>query len=131
MAIKFQNSEFDSSVMKWESMVMQDLSQIASVPRMIHYGHDIGRDYMVMELLTGEDMASLRDRVRISSDSGLMPIEVASFLTRQMIASLRAMHDRGYVHRDVKPSNFVRRSPSITEFCVIDFGLAKQVRPQI
>jgi serine/threonine protein kinase len=82
---------------------------------------------MVMELLTGEDMSSLRDRVRVHSSSGLIPVEIASFLTRQMLRSLQAMHERGYVHRDVKASNFVRRSPTSTEFCMIDFGLAKSV----
>jgi serine/threonine protein kinase len=127
VAIKFQNEDFDSSVMKWESMVMQDLADIPSVPRMIYYGQENGRDFMVMELLTGEDMANLRDRIRLSTGSEHIPIEVASYLTRQMIVSLQAMHLKGYVHRDVKPSNFMRRSGASTEFCVIDFGLAKRV----
>ena len=127
VAIKYQNSDFDSSIMKWEGMVMSDLSEVSTVPRMIYHGHDSGRDYLVMELLTGEDMASLRDRCRVGSVRDLIPIEVCSFLVRQMINSLKAMHEKGYVHRDVKPSNFVRRSKTSTEFCVIDFGLAKQV----
>ena len=128
VAVKFQNADFDSSVMKWESMVMIDLSPIPAVPRMHYYGHENSRDYMVMELLTGEDMASLRDRVRQNTNNNnLIPLEISSFLTRQMIQSLQAMHRIGYVHRDVKPSNFVRRSRNSTEFCMIDFGLAKKV----
>jgi serine/threonine protein kinase len=127
VAIKFQNEDFDSSVMKWESIVMQDLADIPSVPRMVYYGQENGRDFMVMELLTGEDMANLRDRIRLSTGSEHIPIEIASYLTRQMIVSLQAMHLKGYVHRDVKPSNFMRRSGASTEFCVIDFGLAKRV----
>lgn len=128
MAIKLQNADFDSSVMKWESMVMTDLSSISTIPKFKYYGHEHGRDYMVMELLTGEDMSSLRDRSRLSIPSRLLPMEVASLLTRQMLNCLQAMHEKGYVHRDVKPSNFVRRSKNTTEFCVIDFGLAKLVR---
>lgn len=107
---------------------MLDLADIPTVPRMIYYGQEHGRDFMVMELLMGEDMANLRDRMRTSIGSGLFPVEVASYLTGQMIAALQAMHAKGYVHRDVKPSNFVRRSPNSTEFSVIDFGLAKKVR---
>jgi len=128
VAIKFHNADFDSSVMKWESIVMSELASIPSVPKLIHYGNEHGRDYLVMELLTGEDMAQLRDRSRYNLGSKFIPIEVASFLTRQMIRCLESMHRRGYVHRDVKPSNFVRRSANSTEFCVIDFGLAKQHR---
>lgn len=127
VAIKYQGEGFDSSIMKWESMVLLDLADIPTVPRMIYYGQEHGRDFMVMELLMGEDMANLRDRVRTSIETGLFPVEVASHLTRQMIVALQAMHAKGYVHRDVKPSNFVRRSPNSTEFCVIDFGLAKKV----
>lgn len=128
VAIKLQNADFDSSVMKWESMVMLDLSSISTIPKFNYYGHEHGRDYMVMELLTGEDMSSLRDRCRLSIPSRLFPVEVASLLTRQMVKCLQAMHEKGYVHRDVKPSNFVRRSKCCTDFCIIDFGLAKQVR---
>ena len=48
-----------------------------------------------------------------------------------MLNSIKAMHERGFVHRDVKPSNFVRRDPKGTAYCVIDFGLSKQVMNNI
>lgn len=80
-----------------------------------------------MELLRGEDMAALRNRVRSASPSGLVPISIATYLARQMLSCIKCMHEKGFVHRDVKPSNFVRRSKESTEFCVIDFGLTKQV----
>lgn len=72
-------------------------------------------------------MATLRNRIRSSSPTGLVPIPIASYLARQMMSCIRSMHERGYVHRDVKPSNFVRRNKHTTKFCVIDFGLTKQV----
>lgn len=128
VAIKFHNAEFDSSVMKWEGIVLADLSDIPYVPHLIYYGNEYERDYLVMELLSGEDMAQLRDRTRHNVDSKMIPIEIVSYLTRQMMQCLEPMHKKGYVHRDVKPSNFVRRSAESTEFCIIDFGLAKQHR---
>lgn len=131
VAVKYQNPDFDASVMRWEGVVMSDLAEVPTVPRMIYHGRDGRRDYLIMELLTGEDMASLRDRCRVGGVRDLLPIEVCSYLTRQMLNSLQAMHEKGYVHRDVKPSNFVRRSKTSTEFCVIDFGLAKQVRSSL
>ena len=83
-----------------------------------------------MELLTGEDMATLRNRIRINHvevTGGLIPIPIASYLALQMLRCVHTMHSNGYVHRDIKPSNFVRKNKNSTEFCIIDFGITKQV----
>ncbi|CAN0270765.1 unnamed protein product, partial [Discosporangium mesarthrocarpum] len=45
-----------------------------------------------------------------------------------MLECLEGMHRQGYLHRDVKPANFVRRRKGGRDFVVIDFGLAKQYR---
>lgn len=81
-----------------------------------------------MEFLTGEDMSALRNRARLLSPSGLIPVPIVAYLCSRILAALSYMHSKGFVHRDVKPSNFVRRSAKCTEFCVVDFGLTKQVK---
>ena len=47
----------------------------------------------------------------------------------QMIESIKNLHDKGYIHRDIKPTNFVmsRDTPGISNKSVymVDFGLAK------
>jgi tau tubulin kinase len=80
-----------------------------------------------MELLGGEDMAHLRNRIRASSPQGFVPIAIASYLSRQMLIAVREMHTKGFIHRDIKPANFVRRSFDSTDFCMVDFGIAKCV----
>jgi serine/threonine protein kinase len=127
VAIKLQNSGIDSSLMKWESHVLSSLTAMDFVPKLIHYGQEEGRDFLVMELLTGDDMSVCRDRLRRHCLNHLIPCPVAGHLILHMLANLRAMHETGFVHRDIKPSNFVRRSHSGSDFCMIDFGLAKQV----
>jgi serine/threonine protein kinase len=81
-----------------------------------------------MELLSGEDMSALRNRVRNTSINGLIPIPSVAYLCINILRALEFVHVSGYVHRDVKPANFVRRSPKSTEFCIIDFGITKQVK---
>jgi serine/threonine protein kinase len=127
VAVKIQSPDFDSSVLRWEGQVMQIISQASCAPQFYSMGQHEQRDYLVMELLTGEDMASLRNRVRSSQPSGLVPLPLVAYLAREMVTCLQEMHQKGLVHRDVKPSNFVRRSVDVTKFCVIDFGLVKQV----
>lgn len=43
-------------------------------------------------------------------------------LAAQMLECLKGVHSCGYLHRDVKPANFVRRKKNGKEFVIIDFG---------
>lgn len=125
VAIKVGSNEVDSSVIKWEAEVLKILQDMKSTPKLIHAGNENGQEYLIMEFLGGEDMALLRNRIRSTSGSGLVSLPAASYLSRQMLNGIREMHEVGYVHRDVKPANFVRRSKHSTEFCMVDFGIAK------
>jgi eukaryotic-like serine/threonine-protein kinase len=83
--------------------------------------HDVGeyqgRPYLVMELLEGE---SLKDRLAKGSVGAQQLVSIA----RQVCAALQAAHDKGIVHRDVKPANiFVTQGGQVK---VLDFGLAKR-----
>ncbi|WP_369198270.1 serine/threonine-protein kinase [Streptomyces djakartensis] len=84
----------------------------------IHHVVDGGEHtypWLVMELVTG---GSLQDRL----DKGpLTPVEAAR-IGREVLAALRAAHDVGIQHRDVKPANVLMRPdgrPVLT-----DFGIA-------
>jgi serine/threonine-protein kinase len=89
----------------------------------IDHGIDAATDvpYLVMPLLAGEDLASLLDRVGCLEPSVAVPLVV------QACDGLDAVHARGIVHRDVKPSNlFLETAPSGDVVVkVTDFGLAK------
>jgi serine/threonine-protein kinase len=104
-----------------EAAVCETIRHPHVVPVVAH-GIDPERDvpYFVMPLLEGEDMAALLERV------GSLAPAVAAALFVQACEGLAAVHARGVVHRDVKPSNlFLVREGDRVALKVTDFGLAK------
>jgi tetratricopeptide (TPR) repeat protein len=75
-----------------------------------------GVPYLATELLKGE---TLRQRL----DRGALPLEEATRLARQMAAGLQAAHERGVVHRDLKPDNVFLCAGGLLK--LLDFGIAK------
>ena len=77
--------------------------------------HDIGPNYLVMELLEGETIAARLKR-------GPLPLEEAIRHARQIAAALEAAHEKGIIHRDLKPGNIMLTRSGAK---VLDFGLAR------
>jgi serine/threonine-protein kinase len=73
--------------------------------------HDVGPDYLIMELVEGEPL------------QGPLPFETALNYARQIADALDAAHEKGIVHRDLKPANIRVRPDGTVK--VLDFGLAK------
>jgi len=78
--------------------------------------HDVGPNFLVMELLEGPTLAE-----RIAQ--GPMPVEEVLRIARDIAAALEAAHEKGIVHRDLKPANVKITSGGAIK--VLDFGLAK------
>ena len=85
----------------------------------IHYvGEDQGVVFLVMDLIDGE---TVTDRLR---RDGPMPFMRAIDVIDAVATALAAGHERGLVHRDVKPSNVLLSGDHVL---LADFGLAKHV----
>lgn len=86
---------------------------------------DDGTFYYIMELLEGLDCDSLVRRF------GPLPPSRVVHLMTQVCESLEEAHEKGLIHRDVKPANiYVCRSGVRCDFIkVLDFGLVAQTRP--
>ncbi|MFI9008669.1 serine/threonine-protein kinase [Actinosynnema sp. NPDC053489] len=72
--------------------------------------------YLVMELVEGEPLAAIIARGRLNADRTLDVLEQAG-------NALQAAHERGLVHRDVKPGNILVTPTGKVK--ITDFGIAK------
>jgi eukaryotic-like serine/threonine-protein kinase len=79
-------------------------------------GQQDGTEYLVMEYLEGESLAS---RIR----QGPLPLDLALRYATEVADALDTAHRRGIVHRDLKPANIFITAHG--ESKVLDFGLAK------
>lgn len=84
---------------------------------------DDGTQFLVMDLLEGEDLATRLAR------GGALPLPEALRVLAELGSALAAAHALGIVHRDLKPANvFLARRPGALERAtILDFGLAKNL----
>ena len=88
---------------------------IASV---FDYGAEDGRDFIVMELIEGRDLAELLR-------SGPLEPNRASDIAKQSCDALAHAHAAGIVHRDIKPGNIIVSDSDRVK--VTDFGIARAI----
>jgi hypothetical protein len=96
-----------------------------NVCRVYDIGDVDGLNFLTMEFIDGEDLASLLRRI------GRLPADKAMEVARQLCAGLAASHDAGVLHRDLKPHNVMidgRGKARITDFGVA--AIARDVRQE-
>jgi tRNA A-37 threonylcarbamoyl transferase component Bud32/tetratricopeptide (TPR) repeat protein len=102
---------------KREIQVAAKLQHAHIVP-VLTAGEMSGIPYYTMPFVDGESM-----RARIGR-TGPLPITEAIGLLRDVSKALAYAHDRGVVHRDIKPDNVMLSGGSAM---VVDFGIAKAI----
>lgn len=88
-----------------------------NIAAVFDYGEEDGRQFIVMELVEGRDLARV-----IHADGALGP-ERSVRIGGQVLAALEHAHAAGIVHRDVKPANVIIGPGDRVK--VTDFGIAR------
>ncbi|EDM78067.1 serine/threonine protein kinase [Plesiocystis pacifica SIR-1] len=100
-----------ASMIRHENIV--DIMDFGQVPG--------GSVFFVMELLEGSDLSDLL------KEGGALPWMRTRNILLQVVRALKAAHESGIIHRDMKPANvyLIKRSSATDYVKVLDFGIAK------
>eukprot|EP00803_Ostreobium_quekettii_P009544 evm.model.scf_85EXC.1 EVM.evm.TU.scf_85EXC.1 scf_85EXC:16254-19834(+) len=123
VGIKIESAKTRQPQLLYESKLYKILKGGVGIPNVRTFGVDGGNNYLVMDLLgpSMEDLFNFCGR-RFSLKTVLM-------LADQMLNRVEYLHSKSFVHRDIKPDNFLMGlGKSANQVHLIDFGLAKKYR---
>jgi serine/threonine protein kinase len=100
VAIKMEPIKNNTKLLKNESTIYQYLLNVNGVPTIKWFGKDEINYYMVINLL-GESLQSFVEK------RGPIPLKLTMKIGLQILYLLKDIHEKGLVHRDVKPDNFL------------------------
>uniref|UniRef100_A0A094ZVD9 Tau-tubulin kinase 1 n=1 Tax=Schistosoma haematobium TaxID=6185 RepID=A0A094ZVD9_SCHHA len=109
-----------------EVAVLRRLQGKSNICRLFGCGKNAKFNYMVMTL-QGKNLSEIRRTL----PGAVFTLGTAFRLIKQCITALKSLHDAGFLHRDVKPSNFAiqrgepRKGSLRVEVTLLDFGLAR------
>ncbi|XP_042034502.1 casein kinase I-like isoform X2 [Salvia splendens] len=123
VAIKLENARTRHPQLLYESKLYRLLQGGNGIPNTKWFGVEGEYNVLVMDLLG----ASLEDMFTFCSRK--LSLKTVLMLADQMLNRLEFVHSKSFLHRDLKPDNFLmgmgRRANQVY---VIDFGLAKKYR---
>ena len=114
----------DHSRLKYEYEIYKKLKKggmKSGIPKIINYVEIPSHNLLIMQLL-GSSLDKL-----LENNNGKFDIGTVLKLGIDIINLLKNMHELGFIHRDIKPNNFmVGYKDKKNELYILDFGLSKQ-----
>ena len=103
-----------------EAETLYQLGDHPQIPRLLAHFAENNEFYLVQEYIQGKTL----DRELIADKPWME--EKAIALVKDILKVLAFVHDRNTIHRDIKPTNLIRRA-SDSMIILIDFGAVKEV----
>jgi serine/threonine protein kinase len=101
-----------------EEYAMVERIQSRHVARIHGHGTSASHAYLVMEFFEGGDLNKRLDGRPLKADDALK-------LFRELMFALGDIHEKGILHRDLKPQNLMFRADG--SLALVDFGIAKHI----
>jgi casein kinase 1 len=123
VAIKLENVRSRHPQLLYESKLYRILQGGVGIPNIHWYGVEGDYNVMVLDLLG----PSLEDLFNFCNRK--LTLKTVLMLADQMISRIEFLHAKNFIHRDIKPDNFlIGLGKKANQIHIIDFGLAKKYR---
>ncbi|EAX83357.1 CK1 family protein kinase [Trichomonas vaginalis G3] len=120
-AMKIEKLDSKIKSLEFEVTVIKRLHNSDRFPRILSSGKEGDLNYFVMELF-GPSLHTIAEWM----PSGYINRLYIYRLADEMLSCIEHLHKNGYIHRDIKPHNFVLRLNGTFPLALLDFGISKQ-----
>jgi eukaryotic-like serine/threonine-protein kinase len=98
-------------------------NQSPHIPQLYGYLEQERRFYLIQEFIDGQNLYKELEQQGAYSEAEIRQ------LLKDLLPILKFIHDRGTIHRDIKPDNIMRRQDG--QLVLIDFGMSKHLNSTV
>ena len=113
-----ENNQEAREMFREEAKILLNLENYSQTPNLFAYVHE--KDCLVQEFIKGQTLEAEFEEQGTFSEQKILE------LLAEMLPVLRFVHEQGIIHKDIKPSNVIRKE-SNSKLVLLDFGISKRL----